>query len=1275
IVGYQWQKRVGTSGSFVDMLNETNATLNLSNVNSADNNTYYKCRITFSSSSGTCSRLTDDARLTVTSPNIPTLMGTTTICQGEAALLTASGCGGGTVLWSDGRTTTSISVSPEVNTDYTAQCKIGDCLSGVSDKVTVTVRAGINPPINTTPASVDAPAVLVFSATPTVANATLHWYTTVSGGTSTTVAPQYATPNTYTHWVSQKDPVSGCESPRTQVVATIVNAFRITTQPFTQGDCKGNSVYFDINTAGGTNVTYQWQRKRPNESDFTDIPDGNVKTYRVSNVGSTDNPHLTEYRCYARSGNTVLFSSQVTLKVNSVTGNLPNLGACLGKSFDYDLDRFFTIVGTVSEYQWQTRQGTSGPWTNLVDGNGIVGSKTKKLEFTNPIYEHSAYYRCAIKFVTEGNVCIENTDNSKLSVSGYPPPPNTTQEFEYCRYEKASKLVTFNQNRDLDVLWYTTPTGGVASTSAPTPSTDVDGEFYYYATQRTIEGCESQSRIAIKIKVNPLTPMPINKTPASVEEGSPFTMIAEGQNLRWYRTATTTTGSSQAPTFTAVGAYSYYVTQTVNGCESNRLVINFSITPILKITKQPLSQADCEGNSVTISITATGRTSVLYQWQRKLPNAEFVDIIGQNSASLKIDNVGGVANPNGTQYRCVVKDNTNSIISEVATLTVNSIRGTIPNVALCSGSTTILNLDSLKFTGTVVGYQWLRSMAGSYRDLAEETNKTLTINEAGSYRCKVIFRIDDKNTCSENSPIVTATVRPTPLSPKVSEVNYCLNQPAKQLTATADSGNSLVWYSSSTDTKAINTPTPKTDLVGKYSFFVSQKNQFGCEGPRAELVVIVYPKPNAPATTSEINYCRNATTETLKATTDIQNNLLWYTTSSAGNASTTAPKPDSSTDTTINYFVSAVNANGCESSIVPIKVIVSPCIANVSDACLQISAENVSGNRWFDIFDSNGNLYASVNPNGQNLGRVTLSIRKYQAVPVSANGTRILQRFLDFQSSVTNLFEKPVSVRVYHTNTELEAYKSASSQPNLTINDLKIIHYDGIREDCDWFNDDNFENGQAFLIYRNITARQLTNSFFYLQFDVNSFSEIAATSNVMTETVEFNAQKKDNVAVDLDWITNLELRALKFKVQRSKDGLKWATIAEPPAKGVPSTYNLTDYLPLAGKSFYRLIYVDRDGVQKILDPIEIIFDTPEPVCKIVPNPVVDDKELKLYLRNIQPKEIRLYNQKGQEWGIEISSDQTDLIKIRPNSALSQGVYYMNVKDGDKKCLQRFTVIK
>ena len=81
-------------------------------------------------------------------------------------------------------------------------------------------------------------------------------------------------------------------------------------------------------------------------------------------------------------------------------------------------------------------------------------------------------------------------------INATPAQPGVTSPVNYCQNAVAVPLTASGSN----LLWYTVPTGGTGSPTAPTPSTAVVGTTNYYVSQ-TISGCEGP-RALITVNVN-----------------------------------------------------------------------------------------------------------------------------------------------------------------------------------------------------------------------------------------------------------------------------------------------------------------------------------------------------------------------------------------------------------------------------------------------------------------------------------------------------------------------------------------------------------------------------------------------------------------------------------------------------------------------------------------------------------------------------------------------------------------------------------------------------
>jgi len=141
--------------------------------------------------------------------------------------------------------------------------------------------------------------------------------------------------------------------------------------------------------------------------------------------------------------------------------------------------------------------------------------------------------------------------------------------------------------------WYTTATGGAGSTTTPTPSTAAIGTTAYYVTQTPTGSCESpRQELDVTVKSIPADPTYIPVLPYCID-ATAAPLSATGTALQWYPTATGGGGSTTAPTpsTAAAGITPYYVTQTVSGCESQRTLIDVTVSsPSAEPTPHPVPQ-------------------------------------------------------------------------------------------------------------------------------------------------------------------------------------------------------------------------------------------------------------------------------------------------------------------------------------------------------------------------------------------------------------------------------------------------------------------------------------------------------------------------------------------------------------------------------------------------------------------------------------------------------------------------------------------------------------
>lgn len=132
-----------------------------------------------------------DAIISVINLNPPTITASTeTICSGGSVILTASNCDG-TVLWSTGATTATITLIPTAATTYTLKCMVGECERSSSKTINIGgVQTPNSPTISTNKTAVcgNETATLIADG---CLGGTVTWSNGATGSTNIVTAGTY----------------------------------------------------------------------------------------------------------------------------------------------------------------------------------------------------------------------------------------------------------------------------------------------------------------------------------------------------------------------------------------------------------------------------------------------------------------------------------------------------------------------------------------------------------------------------------------------------------------------------------------------------------------------------------------------------------------------------------------------------------------------------------------------------------------------------------------------------------------------------------------------------------------------------------------------------------------------------------------------------------------------------------------------------------------------------------------------------------------------------
>ncbi|SHJ09472.1 leucine-rich repeat protein [Aquimarina spongiae] len=120
----------------------------------------------------------------------------------------------------------------------------------------------------------------------------------------------------------------------------------------------------------------------------------------------------------------------------------------------------------------------------------------------------------------------------EVKVNAVFEPEVSSSLVEYCEGDNAVALMATGTN----LLWYTEPTGGTGSTTAPVPNTGSAGDTSYYVSQTNNDNnCESE-RVEIVVRVKPQLVAPIisSNTPVCFGENAIFTITGTPGDMVTY---------------------------------------------------------------------------------------------------------------------------------------------------------------------------------------------------------------------------------------------------------------------------------------------------------------------------------------------------------------------------------------------------------------------------------------------------------------------------------------------------------------------------------------------------------------------------------------------------------------------------------------------------------------------------------------------------------------------------------------------------------------------
>jgi predicted outer membrane repeat protein len=331
-------------------------------------------------------------------------------------------------------------------------------------------------------------------------------------------------------------------------------------------------------------------------------------------------------------------------------------------------------------------------------------------------------------------------------------------------------------------------------------------------------------------------------------------------------------------------------------------------------------------------------------------------------------------------------------------------------------------------------------------------------------------------------------------------------------------------------------------------------------------------------------------------------------------------------------------------------------IFTTTTACQSTSIAGVSGNRLYNFFINN-QLVAVLNPNGQNLGTVTVEIASPSGENMF-NGVKHLGRNINVTSTIAPTTH--YTLCLFYKNTELNAFSTTMGR-TIARNSLNMAWRSGGSSGCDLGMYAGTSTG--LVSSANITNVDYGtgNDGFYLQFNLNHFTifaPVAPSSVLPVELLAFEGQNREGGNL-LIWKTAEEKNVRNFDLERSIDGQNFIKIGTVKSRGSNSAYSYFDNQPIFGLNYYRLKINDLDGKTSFSKIISLENKSTKKGIKVYPNPV--DYDLTVEMGQITEGGILIVNSIGQVV-FQQKSSLNSILKIDVSRWVS-GVYF--IKSGEE----------
>ena len=336
-----------------------------------------------------------------------------------------------------------------------------------------------------------------------------------------------------------------------------------------------------------------------------------------------------------------------------------------------------------------------------------------------------------------------------------------------------------------------------------------------------------------------------------------------------------------------------------------------------------------------------------------------------------------------------------------------------------------------------------------------------------------------------------------------------------------------------------------------------------------------------------------------------------------------------------------------------------------SDSLHARLSQPVSGNSWID-FDQNGKRILSINPNGQNLGNVNLSLFIDSGAIRDTAGQYYLGRNWVIEPSAKPASD--VSVRYYFTDSEMNKLITASgcadcSKPEDAYSSGITAYQSTLISEGDSTLRNNLKGSYLFNKPQQDVQIIPYDNGYYAETLIKGFSECWVNAGGSKQDhplaawlKDFTAKQQEKTAL-LEWTSWQEIGTARYVIEKSGDSSLFSpigtVIAQPHIDSIAG-YHFTDPQLFGGHNYYRLKLIFRNG-DSLYSPVRQIFFDPDPVqIRVYPNPTTGIININT---SAECRDIQIFDASGR---LLIRKGVNGFQQTLSLTSLARGIYLMKL---------------